>query len=286
MGIVSFRLRDRKVDENSHFVNEDGTIDKGKKIDFTNTYGVLNPYFIIEDGVRKVRQFIKGCAFFDPERQKKEGYFATIENSVVEFKAGGDIILDENEDKFQIEWMKDHPHNTKSSFHNPDKHDKIFFLYDPKAVQKEEVDAATAEDDALRLVLSLKDDQERLRAIGNLFEETMGLQDDNDIYLGLRKIAKSDPAVFSSSIASKEKAVLGDIRIAKKYVVINKDAKGFYYEDTKGVILETTTKGVNDSEAELVKFLMSKEGREHYKQLQVKIAQAEIAQNAPAGVLE
>lgn len=286
MGIVAFRLIDRKVDKNSHFVNEDGTIDETKKIDFTNTYGVLNPYFILEKGVRKVHQFIKGCPFFDPEKQKKEGYFPTIENSIVEFKAGGDIILDEDEDKIQIDWMKMHPLNTKSSFHNKAKHDGIFFLYDPKEAQKEQVEAATAEDDALRLVLSLKNDKERLRAIGNLFEETSGLQDDSDIYLGLRNIAKSKPEVFSSSIASKEQAVLGDIRIAKKYVIINKDAKGFYYEETAAVILETTTKGVNDSELELVKFLMSKEGRDHYKQLQVKIAQAEIAQNAPAGALE
>lgn len=285
MGIVTFRLIDKKVDPNSHFVNEDGTIDKDKKIDFTHSYGVLNPYFVLNKGVREVRQFIRGCSFFDPERQKKEGWVADISNSVVEFKAGGDIILDEDDDRVQIEWLKGHPLNTKSANHKPDKHDKIFYTYDPKGVQKEEVKMASLEDQAMKIVMSLPDDKERLRAVGNLFEETAGLLDDNDIYLGLRRLAKEDPLTFTDSIASREKSVLGDVKLAKKYVVINKDARGFYYEGTDAVILESTTKSVNDSEAELVKFLMSKEGSEHYKQMLIKIRQAEIELGAPAGEL-
>ena len=281
--IITFRLLDKKVDPNSHFVNEDGTIDKEKKMDFTNTYGVLNPYYILKDGKREVRQFIRGCSHFDPVKQKLEGYIPDAVNSVVEFKAGGDIILDVEDDKIQIQWMKEHPLNTSSPYHNQDKHDRVFFTYDPKEVQQKEVEKATAEDKAMEIVISLKKDTARLKAIGDLFEETQGLQDDQDVYLGLRALAKEKPEVFTSSIASREKAVLGDVKIAKKFVVINRDAKGYYYEDTKGIIFETGTKSDKDADVELTRFLMSKEGKDYYRQLLVKIEQKQVEMNAPLG---
>lgn len=283
--IVTFRLLDKKVDQNSHFVNEDGTIDKDKKIDFTHTYGVLNPYFILKDGVREVRQFIRGCSFFDPVKQKLEGFIPDINNSVVEFKAGGDIILDVEDDKVFIQWMKDHPLNTKSKFHNPEKHDKIFFTYDPKEVQELEVKKASKEDEAMEIVISLKSDPARLRAIGNLFEETAGLLDDSDIYLGLRNLAKENPENFTSSIASRQKSVLGDVKLAQKYGVILRDVKGFSYEGTGASILQPETKNGREWDNELVSFLMSKDGQDHYKQILIKIQQKEIEINAPAGEL-
>lgn len=285
-GVVAFKLLDKKADPNSVFVNEDGTKDTTKQIDFTNRYGVLNPYYIIIDGKRETRQFIRGCSFFEPDRQKKEFYIPDISNSVVEFKAGGDIIADADTDRIFIEWIKDHPNNTKSKYHDPAKHDAMFYTYDPKEAKKQVFDKATDEDEAMEIVISLRNDPARLRAVASLFETTDSMYDESEIYVELRRLARENPGNFKESIGNREKAVLADVRIAKKYTVINKDAKGYFYEGTQGTILETTEKKDSVSDMQLVKFLMSKEGREHYKQIQIGISIKELEMSAPTGILE
>lgn len=282
MGLTMFRLLDKKVDANSYWLNEDGTKDETKKMDFTNSYGVLNPYFIIkEDGVREYRQFIKGCSFFDPVEQKKQGYIADVNNSVINFKAGGDIYAEEPEDVFFIKWLKDHPNNTSSIYHKSDKHDAQFVTYDPNEQVKKEVEIATAEDAAMAIVMSLKEDTDRLKALGKLFEETSGMSDDNLIYLGLRAIAKERPLMFTTSIADRENAVLGDILLAKRIAVINRDIKGYFFEDTKALIFEPIAKKDKEADPQLAKFLMTQEGKEFYAQLLIKIQQKEIEINSP-----
>lgn len=281
MGNTMFRLLDKKVDPNSHWVNEDGTKDLTKQIDFTNRFGVLNPYFILKNGKREIRQFIRGCSFFDPVEQKKQGYIPDVANSVIDFKAGGDIYADGQDDSVFIEWMNGHPNNTSSENHNPDKHDPLFFTYDPSVKVKQEVETAKVEDEAMTIVISLQKNPDKLRAIARLFEETNMLVDDEVIYLGLRAIAKENPALFTSSIANRENAVLGDILLAKRLAVINKDLKGYYFEDTKGLIFETTIKKDKESDPEFVKFLMTDEGKDYYTQLLIKIKQKEIEINAP-----
>ncbi len=281
MGNTMFRLLDKKTDPNSHWVNEDGTKDLSKQIDFTNRYGVLNPYFLLVDGKREIRQFIRGCSFFDPAEQKKQGYIPDVANSVIDFKAGGDIYADDSDDSVFIEWMKDHPLNINSKYHNPDKHDAQFFTYDPGVKVKKDVEVAVAEDAAMAIVMSLKSDTDKLRSIGKMFEETAGLTEDDVIYLGLRAIAKENPILFTSSIASRENAVLGDILLAKRIAVINRDVKGYFFEDTKAVIFETTIKKDKEADPELVKFLLTEEGREYYSQLLIKIKQKEVEINSP-----
>lgn len=283
MSLTMFRLLDKKEDQNSYFVNEDGTKELDKKVNFNHRYGVLNPYYIVkEKGVREYRRYIRGCAFFDMERQDKEKYIFDINTGIVEFKAGGDIYVESDEDNALIEWLKDHPNNVDSVYHNKDKHDRQFTTHDPKKVVEEEVKQADQEDKAIALVIKLKDDEARLRAIGNVFQETSGMIDESQIYLELRRIAKETPALFLSSIANKQNAVFGDVRIARKYNIIAKDVKGFIYEDTKALIFETTEKDKVANE-ELTRFLMSRDGHDHYRQIQTKIAQAEIAFSAPDG---
>lgn len=285
--ITMFRLLDKKEDQNSAFENEDGRKDETRRQDFNNRYGVLNPYFILDkEGKREVRQYIKGCSFFDPIKQKLELYIPGVDNTIVEFKAGGDIILDNEDDAVLIKWLKDHPHNTRSKFHKPDKHDPLFFTYDPKEVQKELRDKATAEDEALELVLSLSKDTNRLRAVANLFEETVGMTDDTDMYLALREKAKEDPAKFTESIGNREKSVQGDIRLAMKLTVINKNAKGFYFEEGGAGIFDIVEKNESKSITEFAKYLMTKEAKESYKQILIKIDQKQIELNAPEGSLE
>ena len=65
-----------------------------------------------------------------------------------------------------------------------------------------------------------------------------------------------------------------------------KDIKAFYYEKTKGQIFDTVEKNDKKADDEFVKFLMSKEGHDHYKQIQVLISQHEIGLTAPAGTME
>jgi hypothetical protein len=284
MPITMFRLIDKKVDPNSQFRNEDGTIDPDKKVDFNNRYGVLNPYFIIKKGgVREHRRYIKGCSFFEIDRQNKEGYSFDINTGIVEFKAGGDIYVDDEEDAALIQWLKDHPNNVDSIYHNEDKHDKQFITHDPQKNVLKEIETATEEDEAIGLVIKLKDNPAKLRAIANIFKETSGMTDENSIYLELRRLAKEKPGVFNSSIADKQMSVLGDVRLARKYNIITRDAKAFIYEGTEGIIFPTVEKNDNRADESLAQFLMSREGHDHYKQIQITIAQKEIALNAPVG---
>lgn len=285
--VIMFRLLDKKVDEGSHFINQDGTVDQSKKIDFTHRHGVLNPYYYIvkegqDKGKRIYQRYIAGCPFFDIDRQNKEGYVMDSVNGVVEFKAGGDIICDPVENKHLIDWLKNHPMNTSSPYHDPDKHDKQFFTYDPSEAIKKEIDQTDIADKAMGVVFSLKNNPERLKAVANLFAETSGLTDDGEIYLRLRKLSQEDPVTFSESIASQEKAVLGDIMLAKTYALINRNAKGYYHEGTEGVIFEPSAKKDAAADVELAQFLMSREGSEHYKQILVKIRQKEIELNSPS----
>jgi len=284
--VIMFRLADKKVDEGSHFINQDGTKDLDKKIDFTHRYGVLNPYYYIvkegaDKGKRVYQRYISGCPFFDIDRQNKEGYVMDSVNGVIEFKAGGDIICDPVENKYLIDWLKNHPMNVSSPYHDPDKHDKQFFTYDPSEAIRKEIEQTDIADESLKIVLSLKDNPERLKAVANLFTETSGLTDESEMYLRLRKLSQENPAAFTESIASQEKAVLGDILMAKRYALINRNIKGYYYEGTEGVFYEPSSKKDDSADVELAQFLMSKEGSEHYKQILVKIRQKEIELNSP-----
>lgn len=282
-----FRLLDKKVDEDSYFLNENGTKDYTKKMDFTNFYAIQNPFWVIDTaegpnkGGRKHFRYIAGCAFFDIERQDKEKYVYDSVSGVIGFKAGGDIICDDETNDPLIRFLKIHPNNVKSEYHNKDKHDAVFFTYDPKEEVKKEAEVASAEDEAMAIVIGLKDDKDRLKAVATLFEETRGLTDENEMYLGLRRVAKENPAIFTQSIASKEQSVLGDVMLALKYAIINRNAKGFYFEGMDGTIFEPAGKSEKEAAAELVKFLMSKEGAEFYKQLIIKKQQKDIELAAP-----
>jgi hypothetical protein len=78
MGFVHYELIDRKQDPDSFFLNPDGTKDFERKLDFTNSYGILNPFFLVKEGVRHYYQYIAGCAIYDPAEQKKTRDFANV----------------------------------------------------------------------------------------------------------------------------------------------------------------------------------------------------------------
>lgn len=287
MAFVEFRLLDKKTDPNSFFQNADGTQDKEKKLDYTNLYGVLNPYFILgPEGERIVKRYIAGCKLTDPIEQDKQGYKFNLANSDVKFNQGAPIILDEKKGAILIEWLRGHPMNTSSKNHDKEVHESSFFEYDPKSEIKKEVDTANAEDNALELLLNLRKNEERMKSVAVLFESTQGLSDIGEIYLGLRAIALKTPLSFSASIGNFENQILADILIAEKLNVIGKDAKAWFFEEDGGVILASTTKNRKDAEAELVSYLMSEEGKIFYNQIVIKKQQKEILNTAPAGKIE
>lgn len=284
MGLVVFRLLDKKVNTNSVYKNEDGTIDETKKRNFNNIYGLVNPYWVLVkggQGKREVRQYIKGFHSLDPKVQAADGVLPNILNSTVAFKMGEDIWVDPETDGMLLKWLSDHPENVSSPFHNKDVHEKIFETFDPKKIVEAEKASAKMEDQALRIVLSLQDDEEKLKSLANLFEETAGLSDLDEMYLGLRKLAKEKPELFVTSIGNKRQAVLADIKIAKNYNLIGKNAKGYYLESTQAVIFETATSAMKQSDEELLEFLMNKKGHDTYRQIQIEIAKAQVEEDAP-----
>ena len=83
--LVTYKLLDRKTDENSFFLNQDGSKDEDRKLDFTNSYGILNPFWVTDKqtGKRVYYQYIEGVDFYDPQEQKKQGIVANMQNSNV-----------------------------------------------------------------------------------------------------------------------------------------------------------------------------------------------------------
>lgn len=282
MAFVIFRLLDRKENPDSFFQNSDGTKDLDRKLDFTNTRSIVNPFwFIDEKGGRKQQRWINGCSFFDVEIQDKEKWIPNAQNSIIQFEKGADIILDDTKMKPLIDFLRIHPKNPKSNYHKKDEHEAVFYEVDKKEENKKQIAAANLEDEAMNIYLLLIKNLERMRAVAVLFEETKGLSDDEEIQIGLREIAKGKPAVFKDSIANVENKTLSDVLKAQKIGVIGKDAKAFFYEGENPEILFETTSKQKIAEKELVDFLMSKDGDTQYRSLLIKIRQKEVEMDAP-----
>ena len=286
MGFVHYKLLDKKTDKNSFFLDANGAEDHTRKLDFNNSYGILNPYFVInEKGVREYRRYIIGCPIYDPAEQDKQKIVANKQTTLVQFTRGADIDLDEVKGKVLIDWLDGHPWNTSGKNHDPETHDAVFFKWDPKEDVEKDYDIAKAEDEAMIILGLLQKNEERMRAVALVFEETKGLADDKEIYLGLRKVARERPIQFKNSIANRENEVLTDVLKALKYQIIGRDAKAFFYEEDKSVIFATTTKAAKDANSELVTFLMDRKGDIQYRQLLIKIQQKEIELSAPVGLM-
>lgn len=287
MSLVIFRLLDRRENPDSFFQNSDGTRDLDRKLNFTNTRSIVNPFWIIDQktGGRVYKRWINGCAHFDVEQQDKEKLVANSQNSIIQFEKGADIILDTQFMNPLIKFLRIHPENSVSENHNEEKHEAVFYEVDPKKETKKQLDAINAEDEAMDVYRSLTKNVERMRSVAMLFEETKGLIDDEEIQVALRSVAKDQPTRFKDSIANVENKVLSDVLIAQKFGIVGKDAKGFYYEGENGGILFETTSKQKIAEKELVDYLMTKEGQIQYQNLLVKIGQDEVKRNAPAGIL-
>lgn len=287
MAFISFRLLDRKTDSNSFFKNADGTEDHEKKLNYTNSYGILNPYFIFGEGGKRLQQrYIAGCDIYDPIEQDKQGWKFNLANSDVKFSQGADIVLEEKKGGILAKWLRAHPLNTSSPNHDPELHDEVFFEYNPKAELEKEMQVADQEDEARELLFKLKASPEKLMAIAPLFPETRHLATPEEIYLGLRSIVKERPGDFNTSIGNVENKVLSDILISQKYNVIGRDAKGWFFESDSSLVLSSTTKNHSEAERELVTFLMSREGEIYYQSLLVKKQQKEIEINSPVGEIQ
>lgn len=282
MGMVMYKLLDFRKDEDSFFINADGTLDNEKKLDFTTTRGILNPFFVTNKlGIREYKRYIAGCGIYDPAEQDKQRIVANRANSVVQIEKGAPIVLDEEKGKVLIDWLDMHPFNTTSVNHDPSLHDAVFFKYDPKAILQKELDNVGAEDEAMDILRMLRKSPERMKAVAMVFQQTANLNSEEEIYLALRKVAMEHPVAFKDSIANKENEVLSDVLKGLKYNIIGKDAKGYYYEADKTLLHPNIVKEQKLANGLLVAFLMSKEGDIHYRQLLIKIQQKEIELNAP-----
>jgi hypothetical protein len=286
MALVIFKLIDKRVDQDSFFQNSDGTKDHDKKLDFTNTYGILNPFFAIVKegenvGERVYYRYIKGSSIFSVAEQEKQKLVYNMANSLIQFEKGADIIIDDIKMKPLVEFLRIHVWNPKSKYHDPEIHEARFFEFDPAAVRKETISSVELQDKATDLLRLLRNNEERMFAVALLFDTTSGLEDKEDVYLGLREIALSKPGVFMDSIASKEKAVLSDVLKAIKYGIIDKNVKEFFYTETEGPIFETA-ESRKKANGLLASFLATKSGDAHYRNILIKIEQKEVELNAPA----
>lgn len=280
--MLQYLLLDKKTDLNSFFINADGKEDHDKKLDFTYSHGLVNPFFFTDEkGVRIYKRYIQGCPTYDPAEQEKQKIVATRQNSVVEFVKGAPIVLDETKGKILADWLDMHPENPASPYHDAQVHEACFYKHDPKKVVEQEMDSVKDEDEALEILRVLRKSPERMKSIAVLFEKTKNLIDEQEIYLGLRKAALENPVDFKDSIANRENEILAEVLKAEKYNVINKDAKGFFYEDSKGQILENSVKDMKAANSQLVTYLMSKEGDIHLRQILIKNQQYEIGQTNP-----
>lgn len=274
--MVQYILIDKKEDQSSFYLNEDGTRDTERKLDFTNSRGILNPFFLIdENGVRQYKQYIVGSSTYDPAEHEKQKIKPTVANSTVQFVKGAPIVLDEKKGKVLIDWLDMHPFNINSTNHDPDLHDAMFKKYDPKEEVKKNIDRVNAEDEATDILKSLRKNPAKMMSVANLFESTRLMHEEDEVYIGLRQIAKEFPIEFKNSIANKENEVLSDVLKGLKYAVITKDAKGFIFADEE-VLFETTTKAHKEANSELVVYLMSETGDVFYRKLLVRINQKEI----------
>lgn len=281
--MVMYKLLDFMVDEDSFFLNANGKMDTTKKLDFTTSRGLLNPFFIINsEGVRDYYRYIAGCPIYNPAEQEKQKIVANRANMVVGYEKGAPIVLDSIKGKVLINWLDMHPENVDSPNHDPLIHDRVFCKYDPDVLLQKELANVTAEDEAIDILRMLRRNPERMKAVALVFKATAALQGEEAIYLGLRKVATENPVEFAHSIASKENEVLSDVLKGLKYHIINTDAKGFYYEHDRSILFEAATKDQKQATAALAVFLMTKEGDIHYRQLLIKIQQQEIINNAPA----
>lgn len=279
--MVTYQLIDKKVDAGSFFLNADGTKDTEKKLDFTNSYGVLNPYYVIgKDGARTHFRYIQGCKIYDPAEQDKQKIIFNMTTGLVQFEKGAPIVLDEEKGKVLMVWMDGHPNNENSPNHDPNIHEPMFRKLDPKAILQKEMDEVSVADEAMDMLRLLRKSPERMRSVAIVFTHTANLSGDEEIYLGLRKVAMEQPEAFINSIANKENEVLSDVLKSMKYGIINKDAKGYFYEADKAVLFATPDKG-KVADNQLVSFLMTKPGDIHYRQMLIKLQQTEIELNQP-----
>lgn len=288
MPLVTYKLLDRKTDENSFFLNQDGSKDDDRKLDFTNGYGILNPFWIIENGKRVYYQYVVGSDVYDPAEQKKQGIVSNMQTSTVAFNKGADIIVDDDLMAPLVKWLDKHPFNASSPNHVEGRHEKKFFRVDHAKIVQKEFDDANKEDEAMISFALLSKNKDKMRSVAILFNETNHLSTDEEIYLGLRQIAKTKPDIFLESIANKENEVLSQVLKAQTgpYGIIGKDAKGYFYEDDKSLMFQTPTKQKSVAEAELVAYLMSAEGDLHFRKLLIKIQQKEVELNSPLGEIE
>jgi len=287
MALVTFKLLDRKTDENSFFLHQDGTKDFENKLNFTNQRGVLNPFWVVENGSRKYFRYIEGCSIFDPAEQDKQKIVSNFQTSTILFSKGSDIIVDDEKMKPLVDFLTIHPHNPGSKYHKED-HDSVFYRFDPKKVVDIELAEATKQDEALLLFAGISKNKEKMSSLALLFAETKDLQTEEEIYLGLRAIAKNKSEDFIVSIANKQNEILSQVLKAQTavYGIVGKDAKGFFYEADKSLLFETVTKKKEEANSELVTYLMSAEGDIHFRNLLIKIQQKEVELQAPSGITE
>lgn len=250
--------------------------DETKKLDFAEWYGLKNPFYITEKGGNRVLyRYIKGSSFLKVSEQETAKEVFDPLRDVLGFTSGEDIIVDEEFNMSLARALEAHPNNARSVFHKAGINDVIFTEYIAEEEEKEKLKDVTDEDEAMDIVRSLKKNPERLKVMAYIFGVGTTLSD-TAIYLELRERAMSDPALFISSIANKRNEFLATIRQAVQLQVIGLDAKGYFFEKEKGIILEVTGKNSKQNEADLLDFLMSEEGAEKYKQILILIDHARL----------
>lgn len=264
--LVIFKLLDRKeIGESKHDSGQD------KKIDFPVWHGIKNPTFITDGkGNRRKIRYVKGADSVFVDEQDKRGDVYNPNIDIVGFESGNDIIVSPEFDNTMIEFLRIHPTNPGSPYHNPKSHPAIFEEYSHKKSLQGIINSVELEDEALGIVRSLKSNSEGLRKIAPIFGvSTLG--DDGDIYIELRNKAIENPEVFITSIANKKNAYLSNVRKAVEYNVIVLGAKGYQFTENNAVISIESK-----NEDELVEFLNSEEGDIPYRQILLKVRQKEV----------
>lgn len=271
--IYVFRLLDRQ--ETDSYQENDPT----KKLDFASNYVVKNPFFIREKGGEKILyRYCPGAKSLLMAQQiiDKE-VFNPIEDAIV-FKNGEDILVDDEFDKNLVDILLMHPTNTKSKFHIPGVNTACFETYNAVEEAQKEVSQIDKEDEAMGIVIPLKDNPKKLKQMAYIFGVPADMADEQ-IYLALRAKAKEAPELFISSIASGKNSIMSNVRKAFDYTLITWDAKGCIFTKEGGLILEAPSKNKTVNEEKLIDFLMSEEGKEFYNQILSLIEHAELDLN-------
>lgn len=264
-----FRLLDRKETDSKQIGDE------SKKLDFAEWYGLKNPFYITEKvgGARVLCRYIKGSQFLKVSEQETAKEVFDPLRDILGFTSGEDIIVDEEFNMAMAKALAAHPNNMRSPHYREGINEPLFTEYIAEEESAARLKDITKEDDALDLVRKLKNDEERLRVIAYIFNVGTTLSP-TDMYLELRAKAIEDPELFLNSIAEKKNEFLATIRKATQLNVITLDAKGYIFEKEKGVILETAGANSKKSEALLLDYLMSEDGKEKYKQILILIDHA------------